>query len=89
MTTINNNPSLLAVEVLLRLFLQLNLLLLDHLAKLLLSILLDDFVLLLLLGALGGTAGQRLVEEVLVLALAAGVGAGAFGDVGFAGGMHC
>ena len=85
----NHQTLLLAVEILLRLLLQLNLLLFDNLAKLLLRILLDDFVLLLLLGALGGAAGERLVEEVLVLALAAVVGAWAFGDVGFAGGMHC
>jgi hypothetical protein len=81
----SHNHSLLAVKVLLCLLLQLNLLLLHNLAELVLCALFGNLVLRLLLGALRGAAGQRLVEEVLVLALAPSVGAGALGDVGFSG----
>ena len=76
---------LLAAEILLGLLLQLLLLPLHNLAELVGRSLLVSLVLLLLLCTLESTTGKRLVEEVLVLAGAPGVAAGALGDVGFTG----
>ena len=73
--------SLLAVEILLGLLLQLLLLPLHNLAELVGRSLLVSLALLLLLCALESTTGERLVQEVLVLAGAPRVAAGALGDV--------
>ena len=75
--------TLLALEVLLGLLLQLELLPLHSLAEFGGGSLLVGLVLLLLLSALRSTTGKRLVEEVLVLASASGVAARALGDVRF------
>ena len=76
---------LLVVEVLLGLLLQLHLLLLHNPAELAGRSLLVSLILLLLVGALRSTTGQRLVQEVLVLAGAPRAAAGALGDIGLAG----